>query len=159
VITNAGTKIFCAYNSLIVQKDFLPPSSEIEDNTIHSIETSLQFLRRGVPIGHIATLSVAQFYPTSLRQCLRRRKRHAKGLAFLQAFPFSTIWSRLHMHTPLSYMLALPAQTRKTRLPLRGYVLYLILQIAFALFWQLYLVRYLLWKQAYLYNNPQPHRS
>jgi glycosyltransferase involved in cell wall biosynthesis len=160
VDVNAGRKIFCAYNSLMVQKDFLSPASETIDNTIHSIETALRYLQQGVPIGHVDILSVAQFYPASLRECLKRRKRHAKGLAFLQVFPFSTTWHQLHMHTPFSYLQALPGQAKKMQLSPPAFVLYLFLQTVFTLFWQFYRVRYALWKFIYssLYSEIEPAR-
>jgi hypothetical protein len=110
------------------------------NNTTEDIQLSIACIRRGIPIGNVEDATLKTIYPSSLRECLARRAKHARGLAFAQGLWTRREWRRLGMRGPMELALAAFVRIWEMRLPLPELALALALRLSFALFWGYYLL-------------------
>jgi hypothetical protein len=91
-------------------------------------------------VANVEHATLKTIYPASLRECLARRAKHARGVAFAQRLWPRREWRRLGMRGPVELGLAAFVRIWKMRLPLPELALALALRLSFALFWGYYLL-------------------
>jgi len=139
-LTPRGTLRFPTVTNMAARRDLWVPIVDDRDNTMEDIQLSVEYMLRNIPVSSVGHVAVRTIYPSSLMQCLSRRAKHAKGLAFVQRLWSPEEWRSVGMRGPFTLALAAFVRTWRTRLSRREQVMYLALRLCFAAMWAFYLV-------------------
>jgi cellulose synthase/poly-beta-1,6-N-acetylglucosamine synthase-like glycosyltransferase len=133
----SGGRRFCTFQSFATRREALIRPVPDATNTAEDLQISLEYLARGITIGEVRGAEPATFYPASLRECLQRRTKHARGVAFMQRLWPRERWAELGF-TPLADLRSMPRRARQMGLTGLELAFYFVLQTYFVLNWQFY---------------------
>jgi cellulose synthase/poly-beta-1,6-N-acetylglucosamine synthase-like glycosyltransferase len=138
--TRQGTRRFPTVANMIARRDLLTLIVDDRDNTAEDIQLSVEYIRRGILIATVDDAAVRTVYPSSLAQCLRRRAKHARGVAFAQKLWSRREWRGVGMRGPLALGMAAFVRIWRMRLSRFEQLMCLLLRLCFAAMWAYYLV-------------------
>ena len=139
-LTPGGTRRYPTVANMAARRALLPPIVDDRDNTTEDIQLSLEYMSRGIAVRSVDDVIVRTIYPSSLRQCLARRAKHAKGVAFARRLWSRKEWRSFGMRGPFSLAVAAFVRIWRMRLSRREQLIALALRLWFAAMWAFYLL-------------------
>jgi hypothetical protein len=135
---HGGYRALLAQGSMMVDRDQWLPALTDPRNLADDIQLSIAYRVQGTAIAD-ADVVVHTHVPMRIAGVLRRRKRHASGLGWLQARMSPHVWRAVGLPTPHDHMRSSWVSARSLPVPLR--LLSIVLDAWFVLWWQLSLWR------------------
>ncbi len=83
---NDGNAKYLSFPNFGIRRGFIPksPFSAHQNNTVEDIELACQLRLAGMSIHFDENIAVVTDYPATFTQLIKRKKKHAKGIAFLR---------------------------------------------------------------------------
>ncbi len=139
-LTPTGTRRYPTVANMVARRDLLVPLVDDRDNTAEGVQLSLEYMFRNILVSSVDHATVRTIYPSSLAECLSRRAKHAKGVAFAQSLWSPKEWRSFGMRGPLSLGMAAFVRIWRARLSRWEQLVCLALRLCFAAMWAFYLL-------------------